>query len=140
MSASTKLSTSVKALCYLEKVFPDPVSSIEISNVIGINSSKLRKILSMLVKNGIVESNPGTLGGFKLKKNPAEIHLQDIYCAIEDRKAFHLDVRKDAIKKNSLPDKLNFYFLDLFSEVQIEIEEKMKRITLESIVKKINSN
>lgn len=140
MSASTKLSTSVKALCYLEKVFPDPVSSIEISNVIGINSSKLRKILSMLVKNGIVESNPGTLGGFKLKKNPAEIHLQEIYCAIEDRKAFHLDVRKDAIKKNSLPDKLNFYFLDLFSEVQIEIEEKMKRITLESIVKKINSN
>lgn len=140
MSASTKLSTSVKALCYLEKVFPDPVSSIEISNVIGINSSKLRKILSMLVKNGIVESNPGTSGGFKLKKNPAEIHLQEIYCAIEDRKAFHLDVRKDAIKKNSLPDKLNFYFLDLFSEVQIEIEEKMKRITLESIVKKINSN
>ena len=138
MSASTKLSTSVKALCYLEKVFPDPVSSIEISNVIGINSSKLRKILSMLVKNGIVESNSGTLGGFKLKKNPAEIHLQEIYCAIEDRKAFHLDVRKDAIKKNSLPDKLNFYFIDLFSDVQVEIEEKMKKITLESIIKKIN--
>jgi Rrf2 family protein len=138
MSASTKLSTSVKALCYLEKVSPNPVSSIEISNVIGINSSKLRKILSMLVKNGIVESNPGTLGGFKLKKKPDEIHLQEIYCAIEDRKAFHLDVRKDAIKKNTLPDKLNFYFIDLFSDVQVEIEEKMKRITLESIIKKIN--
>jgi len=140
MSASTKLSTSVKALCYLEKVFPNPVSSIQISNVIGINSSKIRKILSMLVKNGIVESNAGTLGGFKLKKNPNEIHLQEIYCAIEDRKAFHLDVRKDSIKKNSLPDKLNFYFLDLFSEVQVEIEEKMKNITLESIIKKIKNN
>jgi Rrf2 family protein len=138
MSASTKLSTSVKALCYLAKVSPNPVSSIEISDVIGINSSKLRKILSMLVKNGIVESNPGTLGGFKLKKKPDKIHLQEIYCAIEDRKAFHLDVRKDAIKKNSLPDKLNFYFLDLFSDVQVEIEEKMKRITLELIIKKIN--
>jgi len=138
MSASTKLSTSVKALCYLAKVSPNPVSSIGISNVIGINSSKLRKILSLLVKNGIVESSPGTLGGFKLKKKPAEIHLQELYCAIEDRKAFHLDVRKDAIKKNSLPDKLNFYFLDLFSDVQVEIEEKMKRITLESIIKKIN--
>ena len=93
----------------------------------------------MLVKNGIVESNPGTLGGFKLKKNPNEIHLQEIYCAIEDRKAFHLDVRKEAIKKNSLPDKLNLYFLDLFSEVQDEIEEKMKKITLESIIKKVKS-
>jgi Rrf2 family transcriptional regulator, repressor of oqxAB len=140
MSASTKLSSSVKALCYLEKVYPNPVTSFEMAEAIGINSSKLRKILSMLAKNGIVESNSGTSGGFKLKKIPSEIHLQEIYCAIEDRKAFHLDVRTDSIKKNSLPDKLNFYFLDLFAEVQVEIEEKMKNITLESIVNKINSN
>lgn len=140
MSASTKLSTSVKALCYMEQVYPNPVSSFEISEVIGINSSKLRRILSMLTKSGIVESNAGTTGGFKLKKSPAEIDLQEIYCAIEDRKAFHLDVRKDAIKKNSLPDKLNFYFLDLFSEVQVEIEEKMKKITLQSIVNKLKNN
>ncbi|HSW54787.1 MAG TPA: Rrf2 family transcriptional regulator [Ignavibacteriaceae bacterium] len=140
MSASTKLSTSVKALCYLEEVHPKPVSSSEIAGSIGINSSKLRRILSLLVKNGIVESNSGTKGGFKLKKLPAQIHLQEIYCAIEDRKAFHLDVRKDSIKKNSLPEKLNFYFLDLFAEVQVDIEDKMKKITLQSIINKINNN
>jgi len=140
MSASTKLSTSVKALCYLEKVFPKPVTSFQIADAVGINSSKLRKILSMLVKNKIVESNAGTSGGFKLKKQPSEIHLQEIYCAIEDRKAFHLDVRKDSIKKDSLADKLNFYFLDLFSEVQVEIEDKMKKITLKSIINKVNNN
>jgi Rrf2 family protein len=140
MSASTKLSTSVKALCYLEQAYPKPVSSSEIAAAIGINSSKLRMILSMLAKNGIVESNSGTTGGFKLKKQPSEIHLQEIYCAIEDRKAFHLDVRKELIKRNSLPEKLNVYFLDLFSEVQVEIEDKMKKISLESIIKKINNN
>jgi len=140
MSASTKLSTSVKALCYLKEVHPKPVSSSEIAESIGINSSKLRRILSLLVKNGIVESNSGTKGGFKLKKLPAQIHLQEIYCAIEDRKAFHLDVRKDSIKKNSLPEKLNFYFLDLFAEVQVDIEDKMKKITLQSIINKINNN
>jgi Rrf2 family protein len=140
MSASTKLSTSVKALCYLAQAYPDPVTSSEIASAIGINSSKLRMILSMLAKNGIVESNSGTTGGFKLKKKPSEVHLQEIYCAIEDRKAFHLDVRKDSIKKNSLPEKLNFYFLDLFAEVQVEIEDKMKEITLQSILNKINNN
>ena len=140
MSASTKLSSSVKALCYLEQVYPNPASSFEISGAIGINSSKLRKILSMLVKNKIVESNAGTSGGFKLKKHPSDIHLQEIYCAIEDRKAFHLDVRKEEIKKNSLPDRVNFYFLDLFAEVQVDIEEKMKNITLEFIVNEINGN
>jgi len=140
MSASTKLSTSVKALCYLAKAYPKPVSSSEIAAVIGINSSKLRMILSMLAKNGIVESNSGTNGGFKLKKQSSEIDLREIYCAIEDRKAFHLDVRKDSIKKNSLPEKLNFYFLDLFAEVQVDIEDKMKKITLQSIINKINNN
>lgn len=94
----------------------------------------------MLSKNGIVESNSGTAGGFRLKKQASEIHLQEIYCAIEDRKAFHLDVRKGSIKKNSLPEKLNFYFLDLFAEVQVDIEDKMKKISLESIIKKINNN
>jgi Rrf2 family protein len=140
MSASTKLSTSIKALCYLVQVHPNPVSSFEISEAIGINSSKLRRILSMLVKNGIVQSNSGTTGGFKLKKPPSQIHLQEIYCAIEDRKAFHLDVRKEDIKKNSLPEKINIFFLDLFAEVQVDIEDKMKKITLDSIIKKINNN
>lgn len=140
MSASTKLSTSVKALCYLEQVSPNAASSFEIAEAIGINSSKLRRILSMLNKNGIVESNSGTSGGFKLKKSPSEIHLQEIYCAIEDRKAFHLDVRREAVKKNSLPEKLNSYFLNLFAEVQVDIEDKMKKITLQSIVNKLNSN
>lgn len=139
MSASTKLSSSVKALCYIEQSFPKPVSSSEIAKAIGINSSKLRMILSMLAKNGIVESNSGITGGFKLKKQPSEIHLQEIYCAVEDRKAFHLDVRKELIKKNSLPEKLNFYFLDLFAEVQVDIEDKMKKITLESIINKLNT-
>jgi len=49
-------------------------------------------------------------------------------------------VRKESIKKNSLPEKLNFYFQDLFAEVQIDIEDKMKNISLDSIIKKINNN
>jgi len=139
MSASTKLSTSVKALCYLEESFPEPKSSSEIAKTIGINSSKLRKILSMLVKNNIVESTYGISGGFVLKKKSSEIHLQEIYCAIEDRKAFHLDVSREDIKKDSLPEKLNFFFLDLFAELQVDIEIKMEKITLKSIMNKINN-
>ncbi|HEY7751090.1 MAG TPA: Rrf2 family transcriptional regulator [Ignavibacteriaceae bacterium] len=139
MSASTKLSTSVKALSYLSQVYPEPKASSDIAEKIGINPSKLRKILSMLVKNHIVESSHGTSGGFMLKKNPSQLHLQEIYCAIEDRKAFHLDVRKEDVRRESLPDKVNKYFLELFAEVQVEIENKMKRITLKSIVDEINN-
>jgi Rrf2 family protein len=140
MSASTKLSTAVKAICYLSNSNTLPKSSSEIAEIIGINPSKLRKILSMLVKNGIVESTHGTTGGFILKKNSSTLHLQEIYCAIEDRKAFHLDVRKDFVKKDSQTEKINNYFLSLFTDIQVDIEDKMKLITIKSIIDKINSN
>ena len=138
MSASTKLSAAVKALTFLAKEYPSAKNSLEISDHTGLNASKLRKILSMLVKNGIVESAYGTSGGFRLKKKPAQIHLQEIYCAIEDRKAFHLDVSKTNGKSSSEVSKLNVYFLDLFSTIQVDIEGRMKKISLQSVIDKIN--
>jgi Rrf2 family protein len=138
MSASTKLSAAVKALTFLAKDYPLPRNSLEISVRTGINASKLRKILSMLVKKGIVESAYGTAGGFRLKKRPSEIHLQEIYCAVEDRKAFHLDVSRSNGKISPESSKLNVYFLDLFSTIQIDIEERMKKISLQSVIDKIN--
>lgn len=140
MSASTKLSTAVKALTYLALVDPQPKNSTEISEVTGINASKLRKILSYLVKSGIVESEKGTTGGFTLKKQPKQIHLQEIYCAVEDRKAFHLDVNRGKGKALNKNQKLNNFFLDLFADLQIKIENEMKMITLKSIIDNINSN
>lgn len=138
MSASTKLSTAVKAICSLNTVYPKPLTSAKISSDTGINASKLRKILSMLVKNNIVESISGMSGGFVLKKTVSELHLQEIYCAIEDRQAFYLDVKKNYGIKYEEQLKLNNFFLSLFIEIQIDIENKMKTITIDSILKKIN--
>lgn len=136
MSASTKLSTSVKALCYLA-LSNKPKNSAEIAEQIGVNASKIRMLLSKLGKNGIVKSDSGALGGFSLNKDPNEIHLQEIYCAIEDRKAFYLDVNSTKSKGTLSSEKINTFFLDLFSEIQVEIENKMSEITLASIINKI---
>lgn len=135
MSASTKLSTSVKALCYLA-ASGKPKSSAEIATAIDINASKLRMLLSMLGKAGIVKSDSGTRGGFMLNKTPDKIHLQEVYCAIEDRKAFYLNVQKVSSKVKET-EKINDFFLQLFSDIQVEIESKMEKITLKSILESI---
>ncbi len=137
MSASTKLSTSVKALSFLA-LENKPKNSAEIADAVGINASKLRRLLSLLGKAGIVKSDSGMLGGFTLNKPPNQIHLQEIYCAIEDRKAFYLNVNDDNSKKNSHSEKVNYFFLNLFSDIQVEIENKMTDITLKNILDKIN--
>ncbi len=139
MSASTKLSTAVKALCYLSKIYPEAKNSSEIANYIGVNASKLRKILSMLVKNDIVLSTSGSTGGFTLKKKPDQLHLQEIYCSIEDRKAFYLDVNQNQNAESDIT-KLNSFFLDLFTDIQIDIENKMSMINLQTIIEKTSIN
>lgn len=68
MSVSTKLSTSVKALCYLAQS-DKPKNSAEIAKQIGANASKLRMLLSKLGKSGIVKSDSGMRGGFSMNKN-----------------------------------------------------------------------
>ncbi len=140
MSASTKLSTAVKAICFLANSYPVPKTSVQISDYTGINASKLRKILSMLVKNKIVESTYGMSGGFILIKKPKNLNLQEIYCAIEDRKAFHLHISKLTDEKLKESAKLNNYFLDLFADIQIDIENKMSKISIQSIINKLKMN
>ena len=136
MSASTKLSTSIKALSFLA-LEPDAVkSSAEIAGSIGVNASKLRSLLSVLAKQGIVETIKGKDGGFRLNRKCSEIDLQEIYCGIEDRKAFHLDVHTADSAENNGARKINHFFNDLFSEIQVDIENKMKQITLQTIIRK----
>lgn len=134
MSASTKLSTSVKALCLLAREPQMPHTSGEIARRIGVNASKLRMLLSMLAKNGMVRSVQGVRGGFVLNRPAEAIHLQEIYCAIEDRKAFHLDVHRSAGPELNESARLNNYFLDLFADIQVEIEDKMRGISLRQVI------
>lgn len=137
MSASTKLSTAVKALCYLAESHPEPKSSSQISEHTGANASKIRQLLSLLSKSGIVDSTKGTSGGFVLSKAPAELDLQEIYCAIEDRKAFHLNVNETNGKSEGETARYNEFFHNLFSDVQVDIENKMRKILLKDIMKNV---
>ncbi len=137
MSASTKLSSSVKALCFLAETHPIPKTSREIAEKTGINASKLRQLLSMLARTRIVISEQGTKGGFLLQKDPKKIHLQEIYCSIEDRKAFHLNVTQGNGSSDDSNLDFNTYFLNLFSAIQVDIEEKMRKISLENIMNQL---
>ncbi len=139
MSASTKLSTSVKALSLLATHSEQALNSAAIAAQIGGNASKLRRLLSLLSKQNIVAARKGKEGGFVLQKKPDTITLQDIYCAIEDQKAFHLDVHTGSAEDEQQNIRTNNFFIDLFSEIQVEIETKMKEITLQDIIEKTKS-
>jgi Rrf2 family transcriptional repressor of oqxAB len=136
MAASKKLSLAVKALYVLDRHLNVPLSSNQIAAELEVNSSKLRRILSMLVKSNLVESTQGTSGGFVLKRKAQSISLQEVYCSVEEKKAFYLDVH-DHEDLNSSSSKMNSFFYDLFADVQVAIENKMSKISLKDVVDKI---
>jgi Rrf2 family protein len=135
MSASNKLSTAVKALCYLAKVFPDSKSSSEISEAIGVNASKLRRILSPLLKNEIVGSTKGANGGFFVAQDFTSLNLFEIYAALDEKKLIDFDVADTRNAKDKSTKTYNEYFDNLFGDLQHQIEERMRTIKLEQIRK-----
>ncbi len=135
MSASTKLSTAVQVLCLLAGTDGQAMSSEELSRSTGIHSVRLRRILSQLGRNGLVLSNRGLAGGFTLARSPEELHLQEVYCAVETRKAFHLDVTRNDQGTAALSGRVNGFFLRLLEQLQVEIEESMSNITIADVLR-----
>lgn len=135
MSASNKLSTAVKALCYLAKVFPDSKSSSEIAAAIGVNASKLRQILSQLLKSEIVGSTKGVNGGFFVAQDFTSLSLFEIYAALDEKKIIDFDVADAKNAKDKSTKTYNEYFDNLFGDLQHQIEERMRTIKLKHIWK-----
>jgi Rrf2 family protein len=138
MSASKKLSLAVKALHLLNSRPDEPLSSLQISEKLNVNPSKLRRILSMLVKTGLIGSTKGVNGGFILKKPAERIDLQEVYCSVEEKKAFYLDFHYNA-QGDISSEKMNNFFLDLFADVQVVIEDYMRKISIKDITEKVKN-
>jgi len=133
MSSSYRLSTAVKALCYLAKVFPEAKSSTEIADEIGVNASKLRLILSQLNRGEVVGSTKGPTGGFYLAQDFTSLSLYEIYTALEEKKLVDFDVADSSGAKDGETEKYNNYFHNFFWDIQKQIEERMQNVKLNNI-------
>jgi Rrf2 family protein len=59
---------------------PDRMSTSDaISESASVHPVRIRKVLSLLKKHGIIKSKEGTGGGFIFAKDLSEVNLRDIY-------------------------------------------------------------
>lgn len=133
MSSSHKLSTAIKALIYLAKVFPAAKTSSEIAEEIGVNASKLRLILSQLQKNEIVGSAKGPTGGFFLIQDFTSLSMYEIYNALEEKKILDLDVADASSARDDEVHSYNRFFNNLYADIQKQVEIRMQSVKLEDI-------
>ncbi len=69
---------AIRALLNLAKEPNQYRSARDISADLNIPYEYLRKILQQLVKEGLVESREGGIGGFKLTRPPQELVVSDV--------------------------------------------------------------
>ncbi len=60
-----------------------PLKSSQLSELLEVSDSYLKKILSKLVKGNIISSSANKRGGYQLTRSAEQITLKDIYSALE---------------------------------------------------------
>lgn len=112
-----------------------PMKSHELSQILDVSDSYLKKITRQLVVAGLIASKASKLGGFILKKNFDEISLFDIFEAIEGKERFiettHL-VDK-VFEPTSRVKKTEDVIVDYLNKAEEQYKSKLKEITLNHI-------
>lgn len=133
MNLSKKSEYAILASLYLaEQPRNKLIKADEIAEKGKLPKSLLLKILNTLTKKGIVNSRPGSLGGFRLNKDPDQISLYDILALFETSPFIACCLKNIHCKK--VPSCI---VGRVWHKVQGEIDTVFKKITLGSLTQKI---
>ena len=84
MIFTTKAEYGVRLLVELGRHHGDgPVSLKAIAEAEGLPLAYLERIVALLKRAGLVESTRGAHGGYRLARDPAEIHMDEVILALE---------------------------------------------------------
>jgi Rrf2 family protein len=107
-----------------------PIQLPDVAAAIKVRQSYLRKLFQQMVKSGILEAFKGAKGGYRLKRDPAEITFYDVLRTVEgDPGRYHCLARERACElQTDCP--INTGFGEAFQLLR----DQLKRVTLASIL------
>ena len=110
-----------------------PVTSEQMAESVNTNPVVIRRILGALREAGLVASQPGPGGGWRLLRRPDDISLRDVYRAVEAEPLFALPRREPnagcAIGKQ-LPAVLEGWF----RAAEAALEDRLGQVTLADVI------
>ncbi len=109
----------------------DNLSLQPLANHLNISATYLSKILTQLVKAGIIQSTPGVNGGYVLRKKKEDISFMDVIKATEGTGAlFSCDLQEEG----------QCHILKVMSEAENVMETYLQSKKLYEVVSNIKSN
>ncbi len=123
MNTSSRFVVAIHIMAALTLKRDRPSKSDELSKSVNTNPVVVRRILGMLRKAGLVDSQTGPDGGSRLARAPEKIPLLDIYEAVEESELFHFHYAEPSC---SCP--IGAYVKDSLSPIFREAAEGMKSV------------
>lgn len=120
------------------------ITSDDISARLRLSPSYLKKLMKLLVHEGLLISSTGKNGGFSLAKPLSEITLSNVFDAIEGRGALYndTDLISNLTGENNNSKKCSIKLV--MDTIENDWRSQLKQVTLqqleEEIMKDFNSN
>ena len=83
MAANTKFAVAIHTAGLLARAGKEPVTSESIAQSVSTNPVVVRRVISLLVKQGLVNVRKGQGGGALLTRAASSITLDEIYAAVQ---------------------------------------------------------
>ena len=129
-----------QAICILimlaTQIDQRPIKSAILSKRLSVSDSYLKKVMRSLVVSGLVVSESGKDGGFKLKLTPEEITMLHIYEAIEGTHSFVRPTNlaeKVFLRAEKIKDKKK-EVLAVFFDAEQQFKARLQKYTLDSLL------
>jgi Rrf2 family protein len=138
MAGNSRFAVSVHILAYLVYREGAAVPSAEIASSVDTNPVVIRRLLSALVKAGLVGTQKGVTGGFSLARNPKDISLRAIYHAVEPKPDCGLK-HFAPNRKCPVGAKIETILHQVLLKAQASMEAELDRVSLATVHQQLHA-
>jgi len=130
------MASAVQILCVIAYTGPAGTNSEIIARSLTTNPVVIRRLLKCMEREGLVEIRPGKDGGVQLRREPAEITLEQIYRAVEtDAGVFAL--RPTENPRCPVDRKMKDLLGPIFGATDNAVRSTLRQTTLANLVEAI---
>jgi Rrf2 family protein len=132
MASNSQFAIGIHLLTLLAQTPDEPLTSERMAASVTTNPVFVRRILGRLADAGLVASQPGVGGGWRLHRHPQNITLLEVYQAVDEGHllAMHPKPNPDCLIGRNIQRTLTVYF----DEAQRAFEERLARQTVAQVL------
>lgn len=139
MARSRRLITASYILSFIAANAPCRMQTDRIAEKVQAHPTRVRHLVSQLVKARILTSHRGSAGGLSLDRSPAEITLKDVYEAVQGGPLI-AEAIENPFAEWQEHCRVYPVFEMLFSTLEEQVRSKFAEITLDQLFVPNNSN